>query len=393
MISEVPRTGAPLPLNETVRTVHVEQGKTLLLVGPCSFELLDGQASILGAPLGLSSRIIVTRGKQTPIEVLSTASFRIRLGQAGQVETVEGSTIPLSWHEAASALAQLDGGTAVVVGGPDTGKTTLCTFLANYLVREDKPVAVVDADIGQTDLGPPTTMAAGDVMRCIENLSRIVPSERFFVGFTSPGRVKSKVIHGVKKLVGCHARPGRLVIVNTDGWVTGSEAAAYKVQMLDELQPDITLGIGGGNDISTTLQAGNRTTLLVGSPDIIRERTRVDRRELRSLGYRRYLAGSSVKVFRLGDVRLQDTLSSEALELRLLSRSRIENLTSAIVGFLDEEDFLSEIGVLQDIVPSTMTVKILCRRAVAPKKIEVGDVKLSKDGCELGYVRESRNRL
>lgn len=368
-----------------VRTISAEAGRTLLIIGPASFELRGGEASVLGAPLD-SGRRVVVRGKQTAVEIRSSAAVRVWLGEDGGVEEVGGSTIPLSWREAASAVGELEEGTAVVIGGGDAGKTTLCTFLANSLLSEGRRVAVVDADIGQTDLGPPTTMAAADFTRHAVNLSEVEPSERVFIGLTSPGRVKGKVILGVKRLVARHAGHGKLVIVNTDGWVKGSEAVKYKVQMLNELKPEIALGIGSDDDTSQILQAGNLTALLAGSPDIIKERTQVDRRQLRALGYQKYLAGASVKVFRSDRTGLQSALSSEALHLNRLSRSQVEDLKDAIVGFLDADGFLQEIGILKDIIPSTKTVKIWSRIAATPSKIETGGVKLSDDGRELGYV-------
>jgi polynucleotide 5'-kinase involved in rRNA processing len=380
----LPCVRASLSLIGTARTIRAEAGKTLVMVGPASFELTEGEASVLGARLD-SSKNIVPRGKQTPIEIKSSSSFRISLGEDASVEELDGSTIPLSWREAGSALVELGEGIVVVIGGADTGKTTLCTFLSNYLLFENRQVAIVDADIGQTDLGPPTTMAAGEVKTNVTNLSQIKPSERLFIGLTSPGHVKGKVVRSIKRLVGYHAKPGKTVIVNTDGWVSGNEAALFKLQMLDELQPDITLGIGD-SDISPILQTGNRTTLLVGSPDAIKERTRIDRRELRSLGYQKYLAGASLRTFRTNGVKLRHCMATGSLDLGGVSRSRLENLKDTIVGFLDMDDLLQEIGIVKDIVPSTRIVKIWSRISNAPAKIEIGEVRLNNDGRELGYL-------
>ena len=370
----------------TARTIRVEAGKTLVIVGPASFELAEGEASILGAPLN-SARNIVPRGKQTPVEIHSLSSFRISLGEHAGVEELDGSTIPLSWREAGSALVELGEGIAVVMGGADTGKTTLCAFLSNYLIAENRQVAVVDADIGQTDLGPPTTMAAGEVRATVTNLAQVKASERLFIGVTSPGRAKNKVIHSTKRLVDYHTKPGKITIVNTDGWVSGSEAVLYKLQMLDELRPDMTLGIGD-SDISPILQAGNRATLIVGSPDTVKERTRLDRLELRSLGYRKYLAGATLSAFRMNGLKLRDCTTMGDLGLDRVSRSRLENLKDTIVGLLDADDLLQEIGILKDIVPSARTVKIWSRIPHLPAKIEVGDVKLNNDGRELGHLAQ-----
>lgn len=372
------------PLIGTARTTRVEAGKTLVIVGPASFELIEGEASVLSARLD-SSKNIVARGKQTPVEIHAMSSFRINLGGDASVEELDGSTIPLSWREAGSALVELAEGIVVVIGGADTGKTTLCTYLSNFLILKNRQVAVVDADIGQTDLGPPTTMAAGEVTANVVNLSEVRPSERLFIGLTSPGLAKGKVIRSVKRLVDYHTKPGTIVIVNTDGWIAESEAVLYKIQMLDELEPGITLGIGG-SETSPILQAGNRTTLLVGSPDTIKERTRVDRRELRSLGYRKYLAGASLKTFRIDGVKLRCCLTPEDLVLDRVPRAQLGNLKDAIVGFLDADDFLHEIGILKEVVPSARMVRIWSRISNTPSKIEIGDVKLNNDGRELGHL-------
>ncbi len=365
--------------------MRVEAGKTLLVAGAASVELLEGEATILGAPLD-SAKVVVARGKQAPIETRSPALFNVALGRDAGVETLDGSTIPYSWREASTALAEMQEGTAIVAGGVDSGKTTLCTFLANCLVLEHRKVAVVDADIGQTDLGPPTTMAAGEVTRAVANLSQIEPSEHLFIGSTSPGRVKTKVIRGIRRLVDRHSGPGRLVIVNTDGWIDGEEAVEYKAEMFKEVQPTITLGIGDATRISQIVELAKQAALLVGSPDTVKERTRLDRRELRTLGYRRYLTEASVRTFPLDSIRFCDSISLEPLSLDRMSRSRIQFLRDSIVGLLDADDYLQEIGILREISPATGTVKILCRSACAPVKIEVGTVKLDKDAHEMAYT-------
>ena len=46
----------------------------------------------------------------------------------------------------------------MVVGASDTGKTTLTAYLAGALAARGETVAVVDADVGQSEIGPPTTV-------------------------------------------------------------------------------------------------------------------------------------------------------------------------------------------------------------------------------------------
>ena len=50
----------------------------------------------------------------------------------------------------------LQTGICLILGGSDTGKTTLAAALTKLLAKH-QPVGIVDADIGQSHIGPPTT--------------------------------------------------------------------------------------------------------------------------------------------------------------------------------------------------------------------------------------------
>ena len=43
----------------------------------------------------------------------------------------------------------------LVIGATDTGKSTFCRYLADYALAAGRKVACVDADIGQSGIGPP----------------------------------------------------------------------------------------------------------------------------------------------------------------------------------------------------------------------------------------------
>ena len=46
----------------------------------------------------------------------------------------------------------------LVIGATDAGKSTFCRFLADVALAKGCKVACVDADIGQSQIGPPTTI-------------------------------------------------------------------------------------------------------------------------------------------------------------------------------------------------------------------------------------------
>lgn len=67
--------------------------------------------------------------------------------------------LPHSWQQACEPLTS-DPGIAMVIGASDSGKTTWVGLAARHLVQAGKlPAAIVDADVGQSTIGPPTTVA------------------------------------------------------------------------------------------------------------------------------------------------------------------------------------------------------------------------------------------
>lgn len=158
---------------------------TLLVRGPASITLLDGQASILGAAIQSHQRTIVMDEKQLPIETTEHANLEIVLGKSAEIFEVQGSTIPPSWNLAAEALGEMKNGKVAVIGPTDVGKSTLCVYLVNVLLG--LKLFIIDADVGQADLGPPTTIARAEPKKPITSLTELVPDARIFIGHTSPG--------------------------------------------------------------------------------------------------------------------------------------------------------------------------------------------------------------
>jgi polynucleotide 5'-hydroxyl-kinase GRC3/NOL9 len=132
----------------------------------------------------------------------------------------------------------------LVLGATDTGKTTLVTSLAVTLAAAGHAVGVVDADLGQSDVGPPTTVGLGRVRGPIERLAdaEIVGLE--FLGVTSPARCTRATAEATARLVrraldsGCDR-----VVVDTSGLVQGPFGLALKRQKIDRVAPDVLVAL------------------------------------------------------------------------------------------------------------------------------------------------------
>ncbi len=354
----------------------LSRSRTLLLQGPASFRVLNGNAVVLGGPVGRDRKLIVRQDKQLPIEAKSQVDMEIQMGEAGSLFEVDGSTIPRSWEAAAGVLEEMSEGKVIVIGATDVGKSTLCAFLTNEMTARQLEILVVDADIGQADIGPPTTMAKATPSGFLTSLVDLDPRKMIFVGHTSPGRVESKLIDGLKRLVVGHNHG--IVLINTDGWVADNAAILYKLSLIDAVKPDLVIGISSDGELHPVLSASRTKSLNIEASQIALTRSRTERRGLRNASYRRFLDGGSIRSLYSGTVRIS---APKGLPPHLLHTKQVQNL---IVGLLDEEKYLLQIGVL--LGSEKGVLRVYSREAEGARELELGYVRLLPDGTELGYL-------
>jgi len=350
---------------------------TVIVRGPASITLVGGQATILGAPFAPPQTKIIGRHKQSPIETESDAELEISFGETGEMFEVQGSTIPTSWRLASEALEQMVEGEVVIVGPPDVGKSTLCTYLVNKLLRTGRNLCVIDADIGQTDMGPPTTIARAVPTHPITSLQELMPDRRLFIGHISPSSVEQKLISCIRRLSA--NREKLLTIINTDGWVMDIDAVLYKIKLLTQIQPDLVLGLATSNQLEPILDGIRFHSMKLAAAKNILERSRVDRRTIRSEAYRRFLEGGAIRRISLENIQLSFPPGFPGV-----SRVDRRALSNLILGILDYEGYLAQIGILIDIEDDVAT--IYTKHSGAPRNIEVGYVKISTSDNEIGFL-------
>ncbi|MEM0357662.1 MAG: Clp1/GlmU family protein [Candidatus Bathyarchaeia archaeon] len=301
--------------------ITVDAGKTLLVDGPASVTLVSGIAEVFGYALRQMGKVVIRDGKRMPFAVKEKATFDVSLGENANVEEVEGDTIPPSWEEAYKELAALEKrpSIALVLGNVDSGKTSFCTYLVNKLVNDGWKVAILDGDLGQSDIGPPCTIAYAIASKPVTDLFNLEAANAYFVGATSPSRVFEKVIFGVALLKEeILKRQPDYVVVNTDGWVEGADAINYKLQIINRMDPDIIFCIKQDEILTPLFTAiKNFKTFMVESPQTIRQRNREKRRSLRELGYIKYLKGAKVQSIPISWVKIE----SDDGELKSLNKT------------------------------------------------------------------------
>ena len=288
----------------------VENGKTLLVDGPASVIVTSGKVEVFGSIMGNTRKVVIREGKRLPFAVEEKATFDVSLGENAIVEEVDGNTIPTSWIKSFEELLKIQAKpvTAIVLGTVDSGKTSFCTYLINKLLREKKKVAILDGDLGQSDIGPPCTVAYNFVTKPITDLFNLEAKNAFFVGVTSPSIAINKVIEGLtslkREILGSNPD---FIVINTDGWVEGEEAVNYKVQLIEELNPDIIFCIQQKDELTSLLNALEKfAKVVVDSPSAIKQRSREKRRSLRELGYMKYLRNAKVQSLPLNWLKIEE---------------------------------------------------------------------------------------
>lgn len=164
---------------------------------------------------------------------------------------------PPDWIESIEALI-VDPGVAMVLGASDTGKTTWVAAAARRLAQRGLlPFAIVDADIGQSTIGPPTAVA----LSCIKEKPErefslhVLPVQALsFVGSLTPVGHLLQTVVATKRMVdkAFHAR-ARAVLVDTTGLIDQGAGFQLKLRKIDLLAPAHLIVLQRGTELEDLL--------------------------------------------------------------------------------------------------------------------------------------------
>jgi polynucleotide 5'-hydroxyl-kinase GRC3/NOL9 len=316
----------------------LEKGKTLLVDGPARVHLRSGKVSVLGAQVKVGEQIVVRRGKCMPILGLVNCKVELILGESASHTINSENTIPSSWLQASEKILTHKEPTAVlVIGSVDCGKTGFCTFLANLAFEKKTKIAIIDGDMGQSDIGPPGTISLCMFNEPVIDLFKLRSEELRFIGVTSPSGKINAVLDAVGYLKQrAVEQSADFIIINTDGWVEGDAAAEYKVGLIESVAPDIIVAVQCEDELSPILNALKKfQVMVVQSPQIIKKRDQETRKLLRESAYKKYLKDVKVRSFPLSWVAVEGDLKFNGNNGSPLKK-QIENIIGKEVLFCQE---------------------------------------------------------
>jgi polynucleotide 5'-hydroxyl-kinase GRC3/NOL9 len=212
-----------------------------------------------------------------------------------------------SWNTALEDLQQAR--RILLLGATDTGKTTFLTWLVNTLWGQGRRIGIVDADVGQSSLGPPTTIGLGVVAQPLPSLQELTPAALYFVGSTSPRGHLIPVIVGTARMVD-RAQKSEVdqVIVDTCGFVSADAGQALKHYQIDLVNPDVVVCLQRADECEHILLAfryRQRPRILrLRASQACRCRSIEERRLYRQRALQRYFAKPKIVTLSWDDLNL-----------------------------------------------------------------------------------------
>ena len=259
-------------------------------------------------------------------------------------------------------------GICLILGAADTGKTTLAVALAKCAASRG-PVGIIDADIGQSHIGPPTTVGwafvdsrqvdfrvktslfsqtSGTFASCY-GFSRLTVGGISFVGDVTPVGHLLQLTAAIVQCVRQVSEAAKLTIIDTPGFIRGPAAAALWWTVQRILQPQLILAVQRNKelgDVLAGLQFHDLQLELIKSAPQIPVKSPQQRRRYRQSQFSNYFRDSCLYNISLSDIAVQTGRAPpRGGASRNLSR---ESLVSRLIGLRDKKGTDIAIGVITD---------------------------------------------
>jgi len=257
---------------------------------------------------------------------------------------------PKEWFEFLDLLEE-EKGIAILLGATDTGKSTLAKFLISHLCKRGLKVGLVDADIGQSFLGPPATIGLS-VFKSHPDWEVILsPPEIFFVGSTTPEGHFPIHLKGVKRMVDRVSSYGpEVILVDTTGFVLGEAGKELKRRKIELISPRFILALQKDDELEPILEQYKENPLYkiyrLPLSEQVRSKSLEERRANRTNKFRDYFKYSVIQELAMEGVQIEgEVLDPDGAPLPLDWALRMNSL---LIGMKDGNDDTLALGLIKN---------------------------------------------
>jgi len=273
-------------------------------------------------------------------------------------------------REIMKAILSSQARSIMIVGGADTGKTSLIEALAD-LLSSDNRTGILDLDMGQSHIGPPTTLGWGVVSKGFKGWERIKTAGLYFTGATSPPGNLLSSLAGARLLLDRALQRCDKVVIDTTGLISEPLGRVYKQYKIDLLSPDIVIGIERTDELGHILDAyryqRRPKVFRVPVSQLAIQKTIIRRTDWRAQKYREYF--EDVKELRI---------DSSSVGLRFTRDIEEYGLEGRLVSFRDNVQRDLALGYITDtgLVKGRISVRTPLKKGAAYTTVIIGRAKV-----------------
>jgi len=269
-------------------------------------------------------------------------------------------------------------GVIMLVGAPDTGKTTFARRLIATGLAAGKTMAFVDADTDQSTVGPPACAGLRIVesQRDLETLD--IPDVLQFVGSVVADEVVLPQVVATATLVEQARARADLVVVDTSGTISGVIGQTLKYHTAELCRPEVVVGLQRGAELEPLVGMLRRfftaeVETAAVDPDV-RPGSPEDRRAHRAKAFGAAFAGP------LQTWRVRNTVFAPTLPAGL----DISRLEGVLVGVQDGSGKCLGLGALGH---EDDTLKVITNSGDGMRGLRLGSVRIDLETLDVSRVR------
>ncbi len=253
-------------------------------------------------------------------------------------------------------------GTAIILGATDTGKSTLAKFLIFNLCKRGLKVALVDADIGQSFLGPPATIGFSIFKSDPDWEVLLSPPEIFFVGSITPEGHFPAHLKGVKKMVDKAISYGaEIILIDTTGFVSGEAGMELKRRKIDLISPRFILALQRSDELEPILDRHKekpfQKIFRLPLSQEARPRSMEERRNYRTNKFQDYFKNAVIQELAIGNVQIEGEVIDPNGDILPLDWAL--KINGLLLGLKDGNDETLALGVLRNCSEEKKGVRVL----------------------------------
>jgi polynucleotide 5'-kinase involved in rRNA processing len=265
----------------------------------------------------------------------------------------------------------------MLIGSVDTGKTTLALSAARLALAAGRTVAIVDADVGNSTIGPPACVGLKVVTEMADLDDVGSPDRLHFVGTITPARLVLQQVVATAAMVD-HAREmADLVILDTTAVVSGVAGETLKYHKAELCRPDKVVALQRGGEMEPVVGMlrrflGLEVTMSPTDPNLI-PLSPDERAQRRKEAFARALAPP------LERWKVRPTVFAPTLPMGL-NLGRLDNV---LVGVQDEGGGCLGLGILSN---EEDGLRVMTNTGEGMKGLRLGSMRLDPHTLESSVI-------